>query len=135
MLVENEAQFENRLVMMEKSNRQLTCHLFQSFCASQTSLYSAKTDEVKLAHCLSVGTVVEFEEGSKSRTHIGTIKSSTHKSSGGARYKIEDTEGKIYDIADKAVTFSTPGPNNPGKVEKLLKKALNKKKTRLPACC
>ena len=112
--------FENRCEVMEQTNALTYLPSFQAFVASQASLYSAKNDEVKLAHCLSVGTVVEFEEGSKSRTHIGTIKSSTHKSSGGARYKIEDTEGKTYDIADKAVTFSTPAPNNPGKVEKLL---------------
>lgn len=86
---------------------------------SSTALFSSKDDgEVVLAHALGVGTLVEFEE--KGRIHLGTIKSAEHKSSGGARYKIEDTEGKLFDIADKAVTFSTPAPNNPGKAEQLL---------------
>ena len=43
-----------------------------------------------------------------------------HKSTGGARYKIEDTHGKTFDIADKAVTYSTPAPNTPKKFDELL---------------
>ena len=62
--------------------------------------------------------MVEFEE--KKRVHIGTILTSDHKSSGGARYKIEDTHGKTFDIADKAVTFSTPAPTSPKKFDELL---------------
>ena len=84
-----------------------------------TALFSNKDDgDVKQQHALAVGTLVEFEE--KKRVHIGTILTADHKSSGGARYKIEDTHGKTFDIADKAVTFSTPAPNSPKKFDELL---------------
>ena len=50
--------------------------------------------------------LVEFEE--KKRTHIGKIESVEHKSSGGARYQIIDSEGKKWDMADKAILYSMP---------------------------
>ena len=34
--------------------------------------------------------------------------------------KVEDTDGKAYNIADKAVTFSTPAPNSDNKADQLL---------------
>ena len=74
--------------------------------------------DVVMQQALQKGTLVEFEE--KGRVHIGTIKASEHKSSGGARYKVEDTEGKAFSIADKAVTFSTPAPNSDAQAGKLL---------------
>ncbi|CAB9511583.1 expressed unknown protein [Seminavis robusta] len=86
-----------------------------------TTLLAAEkgSEEVKQQHALSVGTLVEFQE--KSRVHIGTIKSSEHKSSGGARYKIEDIDGKSYNVADKHVTFATPvAPSNANKVNALM---------------
>jgi len=91
----------------------------QPVFTSTTSLQAKEEGEVKMANALAVGTLVEFQE--KSRVHVGTITEAQHKSSGGARYKIEvhDT-GKSFNIADKAVTFSTPAPNTPAKAEKLL---------------
>lgn len=60
----------------------------------------------------------EFEE--KRRTHIGKITNVEHKSSGGARYRIVDAEGKkVFDVADKAVTYSMPCPTSPAPAEKL----------------
>lgn len=93
--------------------------LLQPIPTITTALQAKEDGEVQLAHALSVGTLVEFQE--KSRIHVGTIKEAQHKGSGGARYKVEayDT-GKSFDIADKAVTFSTHAPNTPAKAEKLL---------------
>lgn len=66
---------------------------------------------------LSVGTLVEF--GEKSRTHVGKILSVDHKSNGNNRYNVEDHDGKVYHIADKAVSFSMSTSNSAGDAEKL----------------
>jgi len=64
-----------------------------------------------------MGTFIEFQE--KKRTHIGKIMNIEFKTNGGARYSVEDTEGKKYGIADKQVTYAIPCPNSPGKASKL----------------
>jgi hypothetical protein len=75
-------------------------------------------DEIVQQRAFSVGTFVEFQE--KARTHIGKIDSVEHKSTGGARYQITDSEGKKWSsIADKAVQYSMPCPNSPGQAKKL----------------
>lgn len=75
------------------------------------------TDEVVQQRAFPTGTFVEFQE--KKRTHIGKIDSVEHKSTGGARYHILDSEGKKYDIADKAVLYGMSCPNSPGEASKL----------------
>lgn len=74
-------------------------------------------DVVVQQKAFAVGTLVEFEE--KKRTHIGKIDSVEHKTSGGARYRVVDGEGKAWDIADKAVSYGMPCPNSPGQATKL----------------
>jgi hypothetical protein len=84
-------------------------------------LYSSKkegdVEVVSQQKAFPVGTFVEFEE--KKRTHIGKIDAVEHKSSGGARYNVMDSEGKQHDIADKAVLYSMACPNSPGQADKL----------------
>jgi|UniRef100_A0A7S2XMW8 hypothetical protein len=81
-------------------------------------LCSAKTDDdVTLQNAFGVGAFVEFQE--KKRTHVGKIDTVEHKSSGGARYTIIDSEGKKYGVADKAVLYSMPSPNSVGQAAKL----------------
>ena len=67
---------------------------------------------------LPVGTFVEFEE-KQHRVHIGKIADVEHKSNGGTRYSVEDSEGHRFNIADKAVHFSINPPNSPGPANKL----------------
>jgi len=64
-----------------------------------------------------MGTFVEFQE--KKRTHVGKILHIEFKANGGARYAVEDSEGKKYGIADKQVTYAIPCPTSPGKASKL----------------
>jgi len=104
-------------------------HKMQPFVPRQVSYqkevhhFARKNDEseasspVIKAHACPVGTFVEFTE--KSRAHVGKILSVEHKANGGARYSVEDVTGKHYQIADKAVSFSLPCPNTPGKAQKL----------------
>lgn len=83
--------------------------------------FSTKGDDaedIQRQQTLPIGTVVEFEE--KGRHHIGTIASAEHNASGKARYQVIDTEGSKMDVADKQVTFWTPGPSNNKKAEHLL---------------
>ena len=42
-----------------------------------------------------------------------------HKTSGGARYGIVDTDGKHYGVAAKAINFNIPCPNTPGQAKKI----------------
>ena len=77
----------------------------------------ASSDSPTQQQAFAVGTFVEFVE--KSREHVGKISKVEHKSSGGARYKVVDSDGKTYDIADKAVSFAINAPNSPGACEKL----------------
>lgn len=81
------------------------------------TLHSSKNEGGGDPQAFPVGTFVEFEE--KKRTHIGKIDSVEHKSSGGTRYSVIDSEGKQYGIPDKAILFSMPCPNSPGKADKL----------------
>lgn len=91
----------------------------QHCVTTTTELASSKSTEEAppQQQAFSVGTFVEFQE--KKRTHIGKIETVEHKSSGGARYKIVDSEGKAFDVADKAVTYAMPCPNAPGPAQKL----------------
>jgi len=67
---------------------------------------------------LSKGTLVEFSE--KNREHVGKIIHVEHKTNGSARYDIEDSSGKIYSIADKAITYAMPiAPNDEKKIQQL----------------
>ncbi|MGK3748235.1 MAG: hypothetical protein ACI8RD_000526 [Bacillariaceae sp.] len=78
------------------------------------------TSDTKQNHqpAFAVGTFVEFEE-KKHRTHIGTITNIEHKSNGGTRYDVTDSDGKHFQIADKAVHFTMVPPNSPGPANKL----------------
>ena len=78
---------------------------------------SSSSSSAPPQQAFAVGTFVEFEE--KKRTHIGKISAVEHKSSGGARYRITDAEGKAWDVADKQVTYAMPCPNAPGPAQKL----------------
>lgn len=94
--------------------------ILTSRCVATTQLASSKSsdDPPPQQQAFPVGTFVEFEE--KKRTHIGKITNVEHKSSGGARYRIVDAEGKkVFDVADKAVTYSMPCPTSPAPAEKL----------------
>jgi len=66
---------------------------------------------------LPIGTFVEFVE--KSRSHVGKVDTVEHKSNGGARYRVLDSEGKKYDISDKEVKYAMPCPNSPSQANKL----------------
>ena len=83
-------------------------------------LLAKKSDgdaEVVQQSAFAVGTFVEFEE--KKRVHVGKIEDVQHKSSGGARYGVVDSDGKHFGIPDKAVHFALPCPNSPGAATKL----------------
>lgn len=84
-----------------------------------SSKHDTDIDDIAQQQVIPVGTFVEFEE--KKRTHIGKIESVEHKSSGGGapRYHIIDSEGKKWDMADKAILYSMPCPNSPGQAETL----------------
>lgn len=86
---------------------------------SPIALFSSKEkdDVVQQQSAFPLGTFVEFQE--KKRNHIGKIVNVEHKSSGGARYDVVDSEGKKFGIADKAILYSMPCPNSPGQAEKL----------------
>ena len=75
------------------------------------------SDDVVKQQAFSAGSFVEFQE--KKRIHVGKIDAVEHKSSGGARYSVIDSEGKKFNIADKAVLYSMPCPNSPGQASKL----------------
>lgn len=84
------------------------------------SMAKHTADEKHHKPVLAVGTLVEFAE--KSRVHVGRVIAAEAKSKGGAaRYEIEDVEGKHFSIADKAVTYTVPGPNSDSLSAKLLK--------------
>lgn len=75
------------------------------------------SDDVVQQQAFAAGSFVEFTE--KKRTHVGKIDSVEHKSSGGARYQVIDSEGKKFNIPDKQVLYSMPCPNSPGQATKL----------------
>jgi hypothetical protein len=84
---------------------------------SSSVLFSKKSDaDHEDAPMFSVGTFVEFEE--KTRVHVGKILQSEHNIKG-ARYEIEDNQGKQYHVADKFVNFAIPAPNSPAAASKL----------------
>ena len=66
-------------------------------------------DGVSHPSALAIGTFVEFEE--KSREHVGKITTADNiKGSGGGgstRYHVVDSNGKMYDIPDKAIMCFT----------------------------
>lgn len=66
---------------------------------------------------LSVRALFVFTE--KGRVHFGKIKMSENKSNGGARYNVVDSNGKIFSIADKAVTYAIPPLTNERGAEQL----------------
>jgi len=65
----------------------------------------------------ATGSFVEFSE--KKRTHVGKIETVEHKSSGGARYQVIDSEGKKFNVPDKDIRYSMACPNSPGQATKL----------------
>eukprot|EP00536_Pseudo-nitzschia_multiseries_P003769 jgi/Psemu1/302161/fgenesh1_kg.59_\ len=73
---------------------------------------------------LAVGTFVEFEE-KQHRVHIGKIAEVEHKSNGGTRYSVEDSDGHHFNIADKAVHFSINPPNSPGPANQLYRELVD----------
>lgn len=88
--------------------------------STTVSLHGKKDsgDEVvQQQQAFSVGSFIEFEE--KKRIHVGKIDAVEHKSSGGARYSVIDSEGKKFNIADKLVRYSMHCPNSPGQATKL----------------
>lgn len=87
--------------------------------SASVSLHGKKDsgDEVVQQQAFPVGSFVEFEE--KKRIHVGKIETVEHKSSGGARYAVIDSEGKKFNISDKAVRYSMACPNTPGQANKL----------------
>jgi len=91
-------------------------------------LYSKKNaDDSASMPSLAVGTFVEFEEKQR-RVHIGKIAEVEHKSNGGTRYFVEDSDGHRFNIADKAVHFSVNPPNSPGPAEKLYRELIEAQK-------
>jgi hypothetical protein len=87
---------------------------------STSCVYAKKGDvgdEVIQQQAFAAGSFVEFVE--KKRTHIGKIDTVEHKSSGGARYQVIDSEGKKFNIPDKDIRYSMPCPNSPGQATKL----------------
>ena len=69
-----------------------------------------------------MGTLVEFQE--KNRVHVGKIKAVEHKTNGGARYELIDSDNKLYNVPDKAIDFAMPSPNTPAQQEKLYQEFL-----------
>jgi len=78
---------------------------------------SGDDEVVQHQQAFAVGTFVEFTE--KKRTHVGKIDKAEHKANGGARYTIIDSEGKKYDVRDKAVLYAMACPNTPKQAETL----------------
>jgi hypothetical protein len=91
----------------------------QKISPSTSLLFSKKktSEDTPQQLAFPIGTFVEFEE--KKREHIGKISQIEHKSNGSARYQVIDSEGKHYEIADKAVHFVMYPPNSPGAASKL----------------
>jgi len=85
------------------------------------------TDDSASKHSLAVGTFVEFEEKQR-RVHIGKIAEVEHKSNGGTRYSVEDSDGHRFNIADKAVHFSINPPNSPGPANQLYREFIEAQK-------
>lgn len=88
--------------------------------STTSSLHSKKGDagdDVVQQQAFAAGSFVEFVE--KKRSHIGKIGAVEHKSSGGARYQVIDSEGKKFSIPDKDVLYAMPCPNSPGQATKL----------------
>lgn len=87
--------------------------------SSSTCINSKKdaVDEVVNQVAFAAGSFVEFSE--KKRTHIGKIDAVEHKSSGGARYSVIDSEGKKFNVPDKNILYSMACPNSPGQATKL----------------
>lgn len=75
-------------------------------CLSLDSAKGGGEKEVVQQRAFTVGTLVEFQE--KKRVHVGKILGAEHKSNGGARYEVEDHDGKHFNIADKAVSYAMP---------------------------
>ncbi|KAL7538402.1 hypothetical protein ACHAXR_008533 [Thalassiosira sp. AJA248-18] len=92
-----------------------------SSVVSPTScLHSKKGDAgdvVVQQQAFAAGSFVEFQE--KKRIHIGKIDTVEHKSSGGARYQVVDSEGKKFNVPDKDIRYSMACPNSPGAATKL----------------
>jgi hypothetical protein len=84
-------------------------------------LYASKESsdhDVALQKTFSKGTLVEFSE--KNKEHVGKIIHVEHKTNGSARYEIEDPVGKIYSIAEKAITYAMAiPPNDEKKIQQL----------------
>jgi len=76
-----------------------------------------KSDEQNHQSIFAAGAFVEFDE--KKRVHVGKITHLEHKSNGSARYDITDSDGKHFQISDKAVHFAIMPPNSPGPADKL----------------
>jgi predicted flavoprotein YhiN len=81
--------------------------------------YKESSDhDVDTQKTLSKGTLVEFSE--KNREHVGKIVHVEHKINGSARYDIENSEGKIYSVAEKAITYAmTITPNDEKRIQQL----------------
>jgi len=106
----------------------------QNAVSSPSCIYSKKGDsgeDVVQQQAFAVGSFVEFVE--KKRTHIGKIDSVEHKSSGGARYHVLDSEGKKFNIPDKDVRYSMACPNSPGQASKLYDEFCQAQETLLPS--
>jgi len=81
-------------------------------------LNSKKGDAVDAAQQkFSVGSFVEFQE--KSRVHVGKIAQVEQKGNGASRYNVIDSNGKLFSIADKSISYTMPCPTTPGQAEKL----------------
>lgn len=79
---------------------------------------SKASDDVVLQSAYATGTLVEFSD--KNRIHAGKITDIEYKSNGGARYHIQDTNGKKFSIADKAVTYAMQiAPNDQKRLNEL----------------
>lgn len=102
--------------VLSQSIRKATIKLPHALSSSKSS-DSETSKSPPQQQAFSVGTFCEFEE--KKRTHIGKIVSVEHKTSGGARYRVTDSEGNSFDIADKQVVYAMPSPNTPGQAQKL----------------
>jgi len=88
--------------------------------SSSSSCIHSKKDaghDVVQQVAFAVGSFVEFSE--KKRIHIGKIDTAEHKSSGGARYQVIDSEGKKFNVPDKDIRYSMVCPSSPGQATKL----------------
>jgi len=77
-------------------------------------------DEVVQQQAFAAGSFVEFVD--KKRTHIGKIDTVEHKSTGGARYQVIDSEGKKFNVPDKDIRYQMACPSTPGQATKLYDK-------------